>query len=181
MFAPVFLALLVILVAWFLAAGGRRFDRDAAELLDQPLALRSGLGSFLSGWHQVKGSYEGRPAALSLQERRRRYELAYLTAAMEAVGPLVSLGDNTGAFQDSIADRDGRRALYDLTVKYEVSLKLDGRWLTATWMPVGFTAVRFDRLRWRGVLAAMRIVVRSLEHDLAQSGPPPPPSQPAGS
>jgi hypothetical protein len=178
MFGPVFLFLLVILVVWLLSAGGRGFVRNAAELLDQPLVMRSRLASFLSGWHQVKGSYEGRPAALTLQERRsRRRELAYLMAAIEAVGPLVSLGDNTGAFQDSIADRDGRRALYDLTVKHEVSLKLDGRWLTATWMPVGFTVMRFDRPRWPGILAAMCIVVRSLEHDLTLAGPPPP-SQP---
>lgn len=172
MFGPVFLFfLLVILVVWFISAGGRGFVRNAAELLEQPLVMRSRVGSFLSGWHQVKGSYEGRPAALALQERRSRYELAYLMAAMEAVGPLVSLGDNTGAFQDSIADRDGRRALYDLTVKHEVSLKLDGRWLTATWMPVGFTVVRFDRHRWQGILAAMRIVVRSLEHEVTLGGP----------
>jgi hypothetical protein len=172
MFGPIFLLLLVILVTWFLSAGGRGFVRYAAELLDQPLVMGSRLGSFLSGLHQVKGSYEGRPAALTLQERRSRYKLASLMAAMEAVGPLVSLGDNTGAFQDSIADREGRRALYDLTVKHEVSLKLDGRWLTATWMPVGFTVMRFDRHRCQGILAAMRIVVRSLEHDLTQGGPP---------
>lgn len=176
MFGVFLLFLLVILVAWFLSAGGRGFVRNAAELLDQPLVMRSRLGSFLSGLHQVKGGYEGRPAMLTLHERRSRYELSYLMAAMEAVGPLVSLGDNTGAFQDSVADRDGRRALYDLTVKQEVSLKLDGRWLTATWMPVGFTVMRFDRHRWQGILAAMRIVVRSLEHDLTLGGPPP--SQP---
>ena len=167
--------LLVILLVLLISASGRSFSRDAAELLDQPLVMGSRLGSFLGGWHQVKGSYDGRPAALTLQERRgRRYQLGYLTAAMEAIGPLVSLGDNTGAFQDSIADRDGRRALYDLTVKHEVSLKLDGRWLTATWMPVGFTFLRFDRRRWQEILAAMRILVRSLEHDLTQRVPPPP-------
>jgi hypothetical protein len=171
-----FFLLLAILLIWFISASGRRFVRESAELVDRPVIMRSGLGAFLSGWHQVKGSYEERPAALTLQERRSRYELAYLMAAMEAVGPQVSLGDNTGAFQDSIVDRDGRRALYDLTVKYEVSLKLDGRWLTATWIPVGLTSLRFDRRRWRNVLAALRIVVRSLEHDLAQGGPPPRPS-----
>ena len=176
MLGPFFFLLLGIVVVWFLSSGGRQFDRESAELVEQPVKMRSGLGSLLSGLHHVHGSYEGRPATLTLQERRSRYEVAYLGAAMEAVGPQVSLGDNTGAFQDSIADRDGRRALYELTVKHEVSLKLDGRWLTATWMPVGFTFLRFDRHRWKDILAAMRIVVRSLEHDLVQGGPPSQPS-----
>jgi hypothetical protein len=68
-------------------------------------------------------------------------------------------------FPESIRDHDGRRAMYDLVVKHDVTLALDGRWLKATWSPVGFFIFpgRFEPERWRNVLRAMRRVVQSLE------------------
>lgn len=175
----VILLILVVLVVWQLSGSGRSFVRDVAQLVERPVADRSALTSFLTGRYQVLGECAGRPATLTLQERRGRHSLGYLQAGIEAVAAKVPLGDDTGGFQDSITDRDGRRALYDLTVKHDVSLKLNGRWLTATSMPVGVMLFpgRFDRDRWRDVLAAMRTVVRSLERDgVAQDEPPAPPA-----
>jgi hypothetical protein len=58
-----------------------------------------------------------------------------------------------------------REALDVLIGRHGLSLELDGGWLKATWMPMGFFIFpgRFDPEKWREVLAHMQMLALELE------------------
>ena len=161
----VIVLVIVILVAWSLFARGSRFVEGFSQLLERPVCQRLGPWSFITGAHQIDGEYEGRPTALTLRPERGTDTPGNLMVSMQALGAAAPSGDDVSVFPESIRDHDGRRAMYDLVVKHDVTLALDGRWLKATWSPVGFLIFpgRFEPERWRKVLRAMRRVVQSLE------------------
>ena len=159
------LLVIAILVAWKLFAQGPRFVEGFSRLLERPVRHKPGPWSFVTGAHHVDGEYQGRLTELTLRQERGNDTPGYLIVSMQALGAAAPSSDDVRVFPESIRDADGRRAMYDLVVKHDVTIALDGRWLKATWKPVGFLIFpgRFEPERWHNVLRDMRRVVQSLE------------------
>lgn len=141
--------LLIVILAWVsysIATRGSAFLDGFASLLDRPVRSRRGVWTYLSGREFVGGEHAGRAVSLFVQHRRGS-QLGYLVLGL-ATG-------STGA--NPFTPSRAKEALDALASRYGLSLELDGGWLRATWMPIGFFIFpgRFDEARWRAVLAGM--------------------------
>jgi hypothetical protein len=151
---------LISFVLWKLWTPAMAWAPAFATLLDRSVK-KTGFLPFVTGLETVGGDFEGRPVVLALHHKRGRNSLGYLVVAMQ---PRATSGCSPDGLAMLTAP-EVREALDALEIRAELRVSCEDGWLKARWQPGGFMIFpgQFDAQRWRGVLQAMSVVVRSLE------------------
>ena len=159
MLAPVVLALVVVLLWWFIAPG-QNFLPKFAHLLDRPVLHRGSLSVFF-GLSSATGTFRGREVTATLQLKRGRYTQGSLIIAMRVGGEKALTYDGIEA---RTRDDTGRRALFTIAAN-DILLNVEDGRLKALWQPTGFVIFpgSFEEQKWRQVLDAMSAIAASLE------------------
>ena len=155
------LVFIALIVGWRLFfSSTSHFQRGFATLLKDS-SIPAGLGTLLSRYSTVKGTYHGRPVEL-LVRQPIKHSPGIVRLSMTLAAPEGSpWKDSTLTTRHA----DISRATFDLEGKYEMVLSRDDQWLHAEWSPragILFPG-RFDEARWRNALAQMRVLVDWME------------------
>jgi hypothetical protein len=147
-------------VLWKLWAPAMSWTPAFATLLERPVR-KTGFLPFITGLERVGGEFEQRPVVLALHHKRGGNSLGYLVVAMQ---PHSTSGISAEALA-TLATPEAREALEELEGGSELHVSFQEGWLKARWQPHGFMIFpgQFEPQRWRRVLKAMSVVVRSLE------------------